>query len=179
MTPAHLIASPLGDIAIRIEDDALTGLFFVGQKYYPSLAIASDANADARTASPLARKVAEEVAEYFTGTRETFSVPIHLRGTAFQRSVWKQLLAIPFGELVSYGDITERVGLPMSAARAVGGAVGRNPVSIMVPCHRVIGASGSLTGYAGGIERKRALLSLEGAGFQRGERHALQQSLAF
>ncbi|WP_175717575.1 methylated-DNA--[protein]-cysteine S-methyltransferase [Burkholderia anthina] len=179
MTPAHLIPSPLGDIAIRIEDDALMGLFFVGQKYYPSLAIASDAHADARNASPLARKVAEEVAEYFTGARETFSVPIHLRGTAFQRSVWKQLLAIPFGELVSYGDITERVGLPMSAARAVGGAVGRNPVSIMVPCHRVIGASGSLTGYAGGIERKRALLSLEGARFQRGERHAMQQSLAF
>ncbi|QQJ99097.1 methylated-DNA--[protein]-cysteine S-methyltransferase [Burkholderia ambifaria] len=177
MILAHLIPSPLGDIAIRIEDDALTGLFFVGQKYYPSLAIAPDA--DARNASPLARKVAEEVADYFTGTRETFSVPIHLRGTAFQRRVWKELLAIPFGELVSYGDITERVGLPMSAARAVGGAVGRNPVSIMVPCHRVIGASGSLTGYAGGIERKRALLSLEGAGFARGERQAVQQTLAF
>ncbi|WP_321802754.1 methylated-DNA--[protein]-cysteine S-methyltransferase [Burkholderia sp. BCC1993] len=177
MTPAHLIPSPLGDIAIRIEDDALTGLFFVGQKYYPSLAIAPDA--DVRNASPLVCKVAEQVAEYFAGTRATFSVPIHLRGTAFQRSVWKELLAIPFGELVSYGDITERVGLPTSAARAVGGAVGRNPVSIMVPCHRVIGASGSLTGYAGGIERKRALLSLEGAGFARGERHPMQQSLAF
>ncbi|MFP3501673.1 methylated-DNA--[protein]-cysteine S-methyltransferase [Burkholderia sp. SIMBA_062] len=177
MIPAHLIPSPLGDIAIRIEDDALTGLFFVGQKYYPSLAIAPDVHP--RNASPLVRKVAEEVAEYFTGTRETFSVPIHLRGTAFQRSVWKELLAIPFGELVSYGDITDRVGLPMSAARAVGGAVGRNPVSIMVPCHRVIGASGSLTGYAGGIERKRALLSLEGAGFARGERHPGQQTLAF
>ncbi|WDR88089.1 methylated-DNA--[protein]-cysteine S-methyltransferase [Burkholderia ambifaria] len=177
MTLAHLIPSPLGDIAIRIEDDALTGLFFVGQKYYPSLAIAPEV--DARNASSLVRKVAEEVADYFTGTRETFSVPIHLRGTAFQRSVWKELLAIPFGELVSYGDITERVGLPMSAARAVGGAVGRNPVSIMVPCHRVIGASGSLTGYAGGIERKRALLSLEGAGFARGERHPVQQTLGF
>ena len=177
MTHAHLIPSPLGDIAIRIEDDALTGLYFVGQKYYPSLAIAPDAAV--RGAAPLARKVAEEVAEYFTGTRETFSVPIHLRGTAFQRSVWKELLAIPFGKLVSYGDITERVGLPMSAARAVGGAVGRNPVSIMVPCHRVIGASGSLTGYAGGIDRKRALLSLEGAGFARGERHPMQQTFAF
>lgn len=177
MTPAHLIPSPLGDIAIRIEDDALTGLFFVGQKYYPSLGIAPDA--DVRNASPLARKVADEVAEYFAGTRETFSVPIHLRGTAFQRSVWKELLAIPFGTLVSYGDITERVGLPMSAARAVGGAVGRNPVSIMVPCHRVIGASGSLTGYAGGIDRKRALLSLEGAGIARGERHPMQQTFAF
>ncbi|KWA27172.1 methylated-DNA--[protein]-cysteine S-methyltransferase [Burkholderia territorii] len=179
MTPAFLTPSPLGDIAIRIEDDVLTGLFFVGQKYYPSLAIAPDATGGARNASPLARKVADEIAEYFTGVRESFSVPIHLRGTAFQRSVWKELLAIPFGELVSYGDITERIGLPMSAARAVGGAVGRNPVSIMVPCHRVIGASGSLTGYAGGIERKRALLSLEGAGFARGERHPTQQAFAF
>ncbi|AOR71662.1 cysteine methyltransferase [Burkholderia stabilis] len=177
MTPAHLIPSPLGDIAVRIEDDALTGLYFVGQKYFPSLALMPAA--DAHVASPLARKIAEEVAEYFTGTRETFSVPIHLRGTAFQRSVWKELLAIPFGELVSYGDITARVGLPMSAARAVGGAVGRNPVSIMVPCHRVVGASGSLTGYAGGIDRKRALLSLEGAGFARDARHPVQQALAF
>ena len=140
MTPAHLIPA-LGDIAVRIEDDALTGLYFVGQKYFPPVAIVTDA--DATAMSPLARKVAEEVAEYFTGMRETFSVPIHLRGTAFQRRVWKELLAIPFGELVTYGDITERVGLPMSGARAVGGAVGRNPVSIMVPCHRVVGASGA------------------------------------
>ena len=177
MTPAHLIPSPLGDIAVRIEDDALTGLFFVGQKYFPSLSIAQEANA--LVTSPIARKVAEEIAEYFTGMRETFSVPIHLRGTTFQRRVWKELLAIPSGELVSYGDITERVGLPMSAARAVGGAVGRNPVSIMVPCHRVVGASGSLTGYAGGIDRKRALLSLEGAGFERGAHHPVQTALAF
>ncbi|WP_419687950.1 methylated-DNA--[protein]-cysteine S-methyltransferase [Burkholderia theae] len=177
MTPAHLIPSPLGDIAVRIEDDALTGLYFVGQKYFPSLAIAD--KADAHASSPIARKVAEEIAEYFTGMRETFSVPIHLRGTTFQRRVWKELLAIPFGELVSYGDITERVGLPMSGARAVGGAVGRNPVSIIVPCHRVVGASGSLTGYAGGIDRKRALLSLEGAGFQRDAAHPVQTALAF
>ncbi|KWZ31465.1 methylated-DNA--[protein]-cysteine S-methyltransferase [Burkholderia anthina] len=177
MTPAHLMPSPLGDIAVRIEDDALTGLYFVGQKYFPSLAIATEANA--RAMSPIARQVAEEIAEYFTGARDMFSVPIDLRGTAFQRRVWKELLAIPFGELVSYGDITERVGLPMSGARAVGGAVGRNPISIIVPCHRVVGASGSLTGYAGGIERKRALLSLEGAGFSRGMHQPMQQALAF
>ncbi|KVC36462.1 cysteine methyltransferase [Burkholderia pseudomultivorans] len=177
MTPAHLIPSPLGDIAVRIEDDALTGLFFVGQKYFPPLAIAD--KPDPHAAPPIVRKVAKEIAEYFGGTRETFSVPIHLRGTAFQRLVWKELLAIPFGELLSYGDITARVGLPMSGARAVGGAVGRNPVSIIVPCHRVVGASGSLTGYAGGIERKRALLALEGAGLRRGAPHPAQQALAF
>ncbi|MEK6353919.1 MAG: methylated-DNA--[protein]-cysteine S-methyltransferase [Burkholderia cenocepacia] len=179
MTPAHLIPSPLGDIAVRIEDDALTGLYFVGQKYFPSLAIVRDADADALARSPVARRVAEEIAEYFTGARDTFTVPIHLRGTAFQRRVWQELLAIPFGELVSYGDITERVGLPMSGARAVGGAVGRNPVSIIVPCHRVVGASGSLTGYAGGIDRKRALLSLEGAELSRSVHHPMQQALAF
>ncbi|CAD9217488.1 Methylated-DNA--protein-cysteine methyltransferase [Burkholderia cenocepacia] len=177
MIPAHLIPSPLGDIAVRIENDALTGLYFVGQKYFPSLAIVRDTDALAR--SPVARRVAEEIAEYFTGARDTFSVPIHLRGTAFQRRVWQELLAIPFGELVSYGDITARVGLPMSGARAVGGAVGRNPVSIIVPCHRVVGASGSLTGYAGGIDRKRALLSLEGAELSRGAHHPMQQALAF
>lgn len=121
MTPAHLIPSPLGDIAVRIEDDALTGLYFVGQKYFPSVAIVREADALAR--SPVARRVAEEIAEYFTGARDTFSVPIHLRGTAFQQRVWKELLAIPFGELVSYGDITERIGLPMSGAR--GGRRGR------------------------------------------------------
>ncbi|MDS0859596.1 methylated-DNA--[protein]-cysteine S-methyltransferase [Burkholderia pseudomultivorans] len=177
MTPAHLIPSPLGDIAVRIEDDALTGLFFVGQKYFPPLATAD--KIDARLAPPIVRKVAEEIAEYFGGTRETFSVPIHLRGTEFQRLVWKELLAIPFGELLSYGDITARVGLPMSGARAVGGAVGRNPVSIIVPCHRVIGASGSLTGYAGGIERKRALLALEGAGYTDGRHDRAQHVLAW
>jgi methylated-DNA-[protein]-cysteine S-methyltransferase len=177
MTAAHLIPSPLGDIAVRIEDDALTGLYFVGQKYFPSLAIVREA--DALATSPIARQVAEEIAEYFTGARDTFSVPIHLRGTAFQRRVWQELLAIPFGELVSYGDITERVGLPMSGARAVGGAVGRNPVSIIVPCHRVVGASGSLTGYAGGIDRKRALLSLERAELSRDVHHPMQHALAF
>ena len=177
MIPAHLIPSPLGDIAVRIEDDALTGLYFVGQKYFPSVAIVREA--DALVRSPVAGRVAEEIAEYFTGARDTFSVPIRLRGTAFQRRVWKELLAIPFGELVSYGDITERVGLPMSGARAVGGAVGRNPVSIIVPCHRVVGASGSLTGYAGGIDRKSALLSLEGAELSRGAHHPMQQALAF
>ncbi|MGS0896797.1 methylated-DNA--[protein]-cysteine S-methyltransferase [Burkholderia stagnalis] len=177
MIVAHLIPSPLGDIAIRIEDDTLTGLYFVGQKYYPSLALAPAP--DDRIGSPVACRAADEIREYFAGARTAFSVPIHLRGSGFQRSVWKELLAIPFGTLVSYGELTERVGLPMSAARAVGGAVGRNPVSIIVPCHRVVGASGSLTGYAGGIDRKRTLLSLEGASFERGARHAAQQALAF
>ncbi|MGU7784438.1 methylated-DNA--[protein]-cysteine S-methyltransferase [Burkholderia sp. PU8-34] len=174
MTPGHLIASPLGDIVMRIEDECVTGLFFVGQKYFPSISIATGD----RPASPVARKTQEQIAEYFAGARTTFSVPRHLRGTGFQRRVWKELLSIPFGTLVSYGELTQRIGLPVSAARAVGGAVGRNPVSIMVPCHRIVGATGSLTGYAGGIDRKRALLALEGAGRACGRHDSAQHTLA-
>ncbi|KWD51633.1 cysteine methyltransferase [Burkholderia ubonensis] len=174
MTPGNLISSPLGDIVVRVEDDCLTGLFFVGQKYFPSIAIATHE----QPLSPVAQQAQEEIAEYFAGTRTTFSVPLHLRGTGFQRRVWKELLAIPFGALASYGELTQRIGLPVSAARAVGGAVGRNPVSIIVPCHRIIGATGSLTGYAGGIDRKRALLSLESAGRRSVGDHPAQYTLA-
>ncbi|MBN3818984.1 methylated-DNA--[protein]-cysteine S-methyltransferase, partial [Paraburkholderia sp. Se-20369] len=123
MTLGHLISSPLGDIAVRVEDGCLTGLFFVGQKYFPSLAIAAD-----EPMPPVARQAREEIEEYFAGARTTFSVPMRLRGTGFQQRVWQELLAIPFGVRVSYGELTQRVGLPVGSARAVGGAVGRNPV---------------------------------------------------
>ncbi|MBN3786764.1 methylated-DNA--[protein]-cysteine S-methyltransferase [Burkholderia sp. Ac-20353] len=174
-TLGHLIASPLGDIVMRIEDDVLTGLFFVGQKYFPAMNVATGE----RPASPVARNTQEQIAEYFAGARTTFSVPLHLRGSDFQRRVWHELLTIPFSTLVSYGELTLRIGLPASAARAVGGAVGRNPVSIIVPCHRIVGATGSLTGYAGGIDRKRALLALEGADRAGGRHDRAQQTLAF
>ncbi|KVU99558.1 methylated-DNA--[protein]-cysteine S-methyltransferase [Burkholderia ubonensis] len=174
MTLGNLISSPLGDIVVRVEDDCLTGLFFVGQKYFPSIAIATHE----QPLSSVAQQAQEEIAEYFAGARTRFSVPLHLRGTGFQRRVWKELLAIPFGALASYGELTQRIGLPVSAARAVGGAVGRNPVSIIVPCHRIIGATGSLTGYAGGIDRKRALLSLESAGRRSVGDHPAQYTLA-
>ncbi|HAL40009.1 MAG TPA: cysteine methyltransferase, partial [Polaromonas sp.] len=101
--------------------------------------------------------------EYFAGQRNRFEVPLDLAcGTAFQQSVWQALLAIPYGRTASYGEVSRRIGKP-TAVRAVGAAVGRNPVSIIVPCHRVMGANGSLTGYAGGLDRKTALLKLEGA----------------
>lgn len=173
MTPGRLIPSPLGDIAVRVEGGCLTGLFFVGQKYFPPLAIATG-----EPMPPVAQQVRDEIAEYFAGARTTFSVPMQLHGTAFQQRVWKELLSIPFGVLVSYGELTQRVGLPAGSARAVGGAVGRNPVSIIVPCHRIVGASGSLTGYAGGIDRKRALLALEGAARLSGQVHPAQFALA-
>jgi len=102
-----------------------------------------------------------QLQEYFASARREFDLPFDVRGTAFQKQVWEQLLAIPYGETRSYGDIARRLGKP-AASRAVGAANGRNPLSIVVPCHRVIGTSGTLTGFAGGLEAKRALLELEG-----------------
>src|SRR5690606_5293082 len=112
---------------------------------------------------PMLRQAREQLADYFDGRRASFELPLDLRlGTAFQQSVWQALLRIPRGETTSYGELSRRVGRPL-AARAVGAAVGRNPMSVVVPCHRVLGAGGALTGYAGGLERKTALLRLEGA----------------
>jgi len=101
-----------------------------------------------------------QLGEYFTGRRKNFSVPLDMRGTPFQRSVWEALLAIPFGETRTYGELAKQLGSPQ-AARAVGAANGRNPISIIVPCHRVIGSSGKLTGFAGGLEAKEQLLNIE------------------
>jgi methylated-DNA-[protein]-cysteine S-methyltransferase len=104
----------------------------------------------------------EQIAEYFAGERTVFSVPLRLNGTEFQQRVWAALQEIPFGTSWTYGDLARRMGVAAGASRAVGGANGRNPVGIIVPCHRVIGADGELTGYAGGVERKQHLLTLEG-----------------
>lgn len=109
---------------------------------------------------PLAEQLEQELTEWFAGARRDFDLPLALRGTPFQRSVWEALRAIPYGAVRSYGELAKSLGKP-DAVRAVGAANGRNPVSIVVPCHRVIGANGSLTGYAGGLERKRFLLALE------------------
>lgn len=107
------------------------------------------------------KKTMAQLQEYFAGARTTFDVPLDARGTVFQKQVWEQLSAIPYGETRSYGEIAARLGNP-TASRAVGAANGRNPLSIVVPCHRVIGSSGALTGFAGGLEVKRMLLALEG-----------------
>ena len=108
------------------------------------------------------RQAVSQLAEYFAGHRTRFDLPLDLQGgTAFQRAVWTALLGIPAGQTVSYGAISQRIGKP-AAVRAVGAAVGRNPVSVVVPCHRVLGGDGALTGYAGGLDRKTALLRLEG-----------------
>jgi len=159
MSTGYLVASPLGDIALRVEDEMLTGVFFVGQKYYPSLLLASDQ----RGLPKIVRNAQEQLAEFFRGERRVFDLPLLMKGTPFQLQVWQQLSRIPYGEIVSYGSMAKSMGLSSGHARAVGTANGKNPISIIVPCHRVIGGSGDLTGYAGGIDRKRALLSLENA----------------
>jgi methylated-DNA-[protein]-cysteine S-methyltransferase len=158
MSQGYLASSPLGDIALRAEDGALTGVFFVGQKYYPDLLLT---DAHESSVPRVVSQAREQLAEFFSGERKAFDLPLQLRGTPFQRLVWQQLLLIPYGEIVSYGAMAKNMGLSSGHSRAVGTANGKNPVSIIIPCHRVIGSSGDLTGYAGGVERKQALLSLE------------------
>jgi methylated-DNA-[protein]-cysteine S-methyltransferase len=112
---------------------------------------------------PVLAATVAQLTEYFAGERTAFDLPVAPRGTEFQERVWAQLVKIPFGETASYGEVAARLGLTAAASRAVGTANGRNPIPIVVPCHRVIGADGSLTGYAGGMQRKQVLLDLESA----------------
>lgn len=154
--------SPLGTMIIAATDKGLAGLWFEGQRHLPAeLSGSTIWPNDAK--HPVLKKVSQQLTEYFSGQRTQFDVPLDLSGgTDFQQAVWQVLLAIPQGRTASYSDVSQRIGKP-AAVRAVGAAVGRNPVSIIVPCHRVVGMNGSLTGYAGGLERKTALLKLEGA----------------
>jgi methylated-DNA-[protein]-cysteine S-methyltransferase len=148
--------SPLGPVLLARTEHGLAGAWFQGQRHHPPALDAPEAASDA-----LIQHAIEQLERYFAGTLAAFDIPLDLHGSAFQRAVWTALLAIPPGSTASYGDIARTIGRPV-AVRAVGAAVGRNPVSILVPCHRVIGRDGSLTGYAGGLERKLALLRLEG-----------------
>jgi methylated-DNA-[protein]-cysteine S-methyltransferase len=154
--------SPLGPIIIAASPQGLAGLWFVeGQRHLPP-ELTGPTLWPSDPEHPVLKQVSQQLAEYFAGQRSRFELPLDLAcGTAFQQAVWQALLAIPHGNTVSYGEISTRIGNP-AAVRAVGAAVGRNPVSIIVPCHRVLGADGSLTGYAGGLDRKTALLTLEG-----------------
>lgn len=147
--------SPLGPMLLAASPAGLRGLWFLGQKHFP-------VEADSWIASPEPfRETLAWLADYFAASHRPFSGALDLsQGTPFQQGVWQRLRAIPMGETTTYGAIAAHLGTP-AASRAVGAAVGRNPVSIIVPCHRVLGASGSLTGYAGGLDRKSRLLSLE------------------
>jgi methylated-DNA-[protein]-cysteine S-methyltransferase len=151
------IASPLGPLMLVADGDALTGLYMNGRAPAKVLA-AIDPGSDA--GEKVFATATRQLGEYFDGQRTVFDLPLALDGTAFQRTVWAALLGIGYGQTVSYGQLADQIGRP-TASRAVGLANGRNPVSIIVPCHRVVGSDGSLTGYGGGIGNKRRLLDLE------------------
>ena len=149
--------SPLGHIVLAATDRGLAGLWFDGQRHQPATTDWPEASQH-----PVLLQAARQLQEYFGGQRTRFDLPLDLRGgTPFQQSVWHALLGIDAGKVSTYGALGRQINKP-SAVRAVGAAVGRNPISIIVPCHRVLGAGGSLTGYAGGLDRKTALLKLEG-----------------
>jgi methylated-DNA-[protein]-cysteine S-methyltransferase len=148
------IESPIGELLLLGDGGVLHGLYVQEAPKPTALQPGWRANRGAFA------DVRRQLAEYFAGDRTAFDVPLAAAGTPFQRAVWRGLRDIPYGETVSYGELARRIGRP-SAVRAVGLANGRNPISVIVPCHRVIGADGTLTGYGGGIERKRLLLELE------------------
>jgi methylated-DNA-[protein]-cysteine S-methyltransferase len=150
--------APIGRIQLTADDEGLIGLHINGQKYEAT----PQANWAEAPRDRLLSAARKQLDEYFAGGRTEFDVPLAPRGTAFQRRVWRALERIPFGTTVSYRAIAKRLRVPRSV-RAVAAAIGRNPIGIIVPCHRVVGSDGSLTGYAAGLERKRALLELEGS----------------
>lgn len=156
MLAQQRINTPLGPLTALRNDEGLVGLWFDGQKHHPGALDAPEVQAD-----PLFKQIEAGLQAYFKGQVLPQDLPLDPQGTPFQRAVWQALLEIPAGESRSYSELAAQLGKPGSA-RAVGAAVGRNPVSILIPCHRVLGADGSLTGYAGGLERKEALLKLEG-----------------
>ena len=149
--------SPFGTMRLVARGGALVGAYFDGQKY------------DAREGEqwreapddPVLREAGRQLDEYFAGKRDRFDLALAPEGTPFQQRVWRAIAKVPAGATTSYGQIARRLGCP-TAVRAVGAAIGRNPLIVVVPCHRIVGAGGALTGYAGGLDRKRALLSLEG-----------------
>jgi methylated-DNA-[protein]-cysteine S-methyltransferase len=160
-TAQTVYASPLGPMLLARTPAGLAGAWFLRQKDHPGELAAPE-----RPHDPLLRRAAEQLQRYFAGAKGGFDLPLDLLGTAFQRTVWNALLGIPLGSTRSYGQIARSIDAPQ-AVRAVGAAVGKNPLGIIVPCHRVIGSSGALTGFAAGLDRKTALLELEGASFAR------------
>lgn len=159
-----VLPSPVGDLLLLARSGALTGVFFSPHKAssrHWDHARAHGVHADDE---PVLAATRVQLEEYFAGARTVFDLPLDAGGSSFQAAVWAALGEIPYGETRSYGQIAARLGLVPGASRAVGLANGQNPISIVVPCHRVIGADGSLTGYGGGLDRKRLLLDLERGG---------------
>ncbi|HEY6838368.1 MAG TPA: methylated-DNA--[protein]-cysteine S-methyltransferase [Geobacteraceae bacterium] len=156
------IETPLGAMTAAAENSALVGLWFIGQKYYP----AATANWVEDPGHPVLAALKNELSRYFSGEAKVVGTPLEPHGTSFQMAVWEALRRIPYGETVTYGELAREIarqrGLGSMSAQAVGSAVGHNPITILIPCHRVVGSDGSLTGYAGGLDKKEALLRLEG-----------------
>ena len=150
-------ASPWGPILLAADETGLTGLWFEGQKYFPSFLGVDYQEKE----TPVLTETARWLDVYFSGKDPDILPPLHPQGSPFRQAVWNILLTIPRGQTMTYGEIARRLGV--HSAQAVGGAVGHNPISILIPCHRVVGSDGSLTGYAGGFDRKTRLLQLEGA----------------
>lgn len=150
-------ASPLGPILLAADETGLTGLWFEAQKYFPSFLGVDYQEKE----TPILTETVRWLDVYFSGKDPGFLPPLHPQGSPFRQTVWDILLTIPRGQTMTYGEIARRLGV--HCAQAVGGAVGHNPISILIPCHRVVGSDGSLTGYAGGVDRKTRLLQLEGA----------------
>ena len=167
MTYTQHYDSPLGGILLAADDVGLTGLWFDGQKYFAR----GLSNERIAQETPILTEAKRWLDIYFTGKKPDFTPPLHPIGSAFRRSVWEILLQIPYGQTATYGEIARQLakkqGLDRMSAQAVGGAVGHNEISIIIPCHRVVGADGSLTGYAGGIGKKETLLELERADMSR------------
>src|SRR5262245_28463816 len=149
--PCTVVDTPVGPLGLVASDTALRAVLFDGGRIRPE------------GRSPVLAEAARQLAAYFSGDLVTFDLPVELDGTEFQRRCWLALASIPYGQTVSYGEQARRLGLGSDAARAVGAANGQNPLPVVLPCHRVIGANGSLTGFGGGLHRKRFLLEHEGA----------------
>ena len=159
MVCSCIVNTPIGEMRASAENGKLSGLWFVGQKYYPAQSHEWPEDGDC----PVFGSLRGWLSDYFAGKNPAPAIDLEPGGTDFQKSVWAALLKIPYGTLATYGEIAKQVGC--KCARAIGGAVGHNPISILIPCHRVIGSNGDLTGYAGGIGKKEALLSIERARF--------------
>jgi len=152
------VTTPLGPMIVAVANRHMVGMWFADGAHVPSLE-----HCPLALNNPLVERVQSQLIAYLAGQRKSFDLPLQLdTGTALQNAVWQALAALPYGQTCSYGELAARVGRP-GAARAVAAAVARNPINIVVPCHRVIGASGALTGYSGGLARKQHLLKLEGA----------------
>ena len=153
----YLKTQLLGDLLLVANSAHLVGIYFPNHKHGPKL----PGDWELNPKHPILRQAGEEIQEYLNGMRTAFSVPISSEGTGFQREIWKQIALIPFGETITYSELARRAKAP-KAIRAAGAATGRNPLSIVVPCHRVVGKNGNMTGFAGGLDRKKSLLKIEG-----------------